>query len=470
MNRISENFRVLQARKTALATKTRGFRGSKLAEPSTPPNEGPRSASGHAQGALAIRPVFILALFLLGLGASYQVGRSNWQGISRTPPDDLGKTFEPFWETWNLVQKNYVDPSAAKNQLMAQGAIKGMLESLGDTGHTYYLTPEEYEQYVASMKGEGKGIGVRLTLHNQLPKVMETFAGSPARTAGLRPGDVIQQIDGTTVTGLPIVKIVGMLRSGAEGSIVHLRILRSGETRARDFYIARGHEKAPPVVWQTLAGTSVMHVGIRQFDARTPGLVKTAVQEAREDGLQGLILDLRGCSGGLVDEALATTNEFLSEGTIVLELDAQGNRLVHPVKPGGKATDIPVCVLINEKTASSAELMAGALKDNGRAILVGTRTAGMGTMLHPFKLHDGSVVFLAIAQWLTPNGHQIWHKGIAPDFEAKSPEGVDLLLPGSETESNLLSNCKDRQLLRGLEVVQNQIQARSGSHLVASAR
>jgi carboxyl-terminal processing protease len=420
---------------------------------------------------MTIRPLFIVALFILGLGAGYQVGRSNWQAISRNPPEDLGKTFEPFWETWNLVQKHYVDQSAAQNQLMTQGAIKGMLESLGDTGHTNYLTREEYEQYVSSMKGEGKGIGVRLVLQKRLPKVLETFAGSPARTAGLRAGDVICEVDGTKVIELPMLKIVALLRSGPAGSIVHLRILRGEEDRRRDFYIARGQEQAPSVVWRALPGPSLMHVGIRQFDARTPALLKAAIQEAREDGRQGLILDLRSCSGGLVDEALAATSEFLSEGTIVLEQDAQGNRQTHTVKPGGKATDIPLCVLINEKTASSAELMAGALKDNGRATLIGTPTAGMGTMLHPFKLNDGSVVFLAIAEWLTPNGHRIWHRGITPDFEVESPDGVDLLLPGSDGESAdaLLSQCKDRQLLKGIEVCLEHIQSQVGSDLVAMA-
>jgi carboxyl-terminal processing protease len=409
-------------------------------------------------------------LFLLGSGVGYQVGRSNWQGISRTPPDDLGKTFEPFWETWNLVQKHYVDQSAAQNQHLTQGAIKGLLESLGDTGHTIYLTREEYEHYVASMKGEGRGIGVRLTLQKRLPKVMETFSDSPARAAGLRAGDVVDQIDGTNVIGLPIAKIVGMLRSGPAGSIVHLRILRGEDNQPRDYYVARGHEKAPSVVWQALPGTSLMHVGIRQFDARTLGLLRTAVQVAQQDGLKGLILDLRGCSGGLVDEALAVTSEFLKEGTIVQEQDSEGNRKAHSVKPGGHATEIPMCVLINEKTASSAELMAGALKDHGRATMVGARTAGMGTMLHPFKLNDGSVVFLAIAEWLTPNGHRIWHRGITPDLEVELPDGVDLLLPALETDldSANLFKCRDKQLLKAIEVIQEQIQSQGG--FVASAR
>src|SRR5207245_8989377 len=120
------------------------------------------------------------------------------------------------------------------------------------------------------------------------------------------------------VSGLPMLKIWAMLRSGPAGSIVHLRIIRSEEDRPRDFYIARGHEKAPSVVWQALPGTSLMHMGIRQFDARTPALLKAAIQEAREDGRQGLILDLRSCSGGLADEALAATSEFLIDGQVGL--------------------------------------------------------------------------------------------------------------------------------------------------------
>jgi carboxyl-terminal processing protease len=169
----------------------------------------------------------------------------------------------------------------------------------------------------------------------------------------------------------------------------------------------------------------------------------------------GLLIDQRGNPGGLREQAIAVTSEFLKEGNVFLEQDLHGVQTPVPVKAGGIVTDLPVCVLIDEGTASSAEIFAGAIQDQHRGKLVGTRTFGTGTVLQPFELEDGSAVLLAVSQWLTPSGRKIWHQGITPDIEVTLPDGVGALLP--EAAGNLdaatLARSEDRQLLRAIEVL-----------------
>jgi carboxyl-terminal processing protease len=172
-----------------------------------------------------------------------------------------------------------------------------------------------------------------------------------------------------------------------------------------------------------------------------------------------LLVDVRGNPGGLKDQAVAVSSEFLKDGVVFIEQDMHGARTAVPVQPGGTATDIPVVVLIDEGTASSAEIFAGALQDHGRAKLVGMQTFGTGTVLQPFELKDGSAVLLAVAQWLTPKGREIWHKGIQPDVEVPLAEDAALLLPEMEAalDAASLARSEDKQLLQALKVLQEQL-------------
>src|SRR5262249_26970696 len=171
---------------------------------------------------------------------------------------------------------------------------------------------------------------------------------------------------------------------------------------------------------------------IRNFGTHTDAQLKAALKALRGRGVKGLLLDVRGNPGGLKEQAVAVTSELLKDGIVFIEQDADGKQESVPVRPGGVATDLPVVVLIDEGTARSAEIFAGALQDHGRGRLVGMRTFGTGTVLQPFRLSDGSAVLLAVAQWLTPKGRKIWHQGITPDVEVPLPEGAVGLLPETE--------------------------------------
>jgi carboxyl-terminal processing protease len=171
--------------------------------------------------------------------------------------------------------------------------------------------------------------------------------------------------------------------------------------------------------------------------------------------VQGLVVDLRNCPGGLVDQAMAVTSEFLPDGDIAIERTAEGKQIHHQVKPGGLATAIPVCVLINSDTSSAAEVMAAAIKDHHRGTVIGSRSAGLGTMLHPYRMSDGSVVFLAIAEWLTPHGDRIWHQGVAPTVQMQLPDEANALLPSATAylDPQTFTKLEDRQLDKALTLL-----------------
>src|SRR6266478_2738092 len=328
-----------------------------------------------------LRPTLAFTLIVAVFWAGTKVG--SREAISRTPPDNSAATLEPFWETWNLAEKHFVN--GAQRQRLVQGAIRGLLDSLGDQGHTHHETKEEFERYVTVMNGEAHGIGVRLRLVHHLPRVLETMPGSPARAAGILVGDEITAIDGSDATGMPLNQVLALIRGGPGGSPVHLSIRRPG-VETMEVSLRRAKETMAPVVWQVVPDMSVMHLTIRQFDKRTHGLVRTALQDARRMHVQGLVVDLRNCPGGLVDQAMAVTSEFLPAGDIAIERTAEGKQIHHQVKPGGLATAIPLCVLINSDTSSAAEVMAAALKDHHRGPVIGSRSAGLGTMLHPYRM------------------------------------------------------------------------------------
>lgn len=402
--------------------------------------------------------LLVIAAFFAGIVAD----RSGWlPGASRYPPPSLGRTIDPFWETWNLAAKNYVDREAVQPARLTRGAIEGLLDALGDEGHTRYLDPNEHRRFETDLQGSTEGIGVRTYLPRPKLTVVETFAGTPARAAGLKPGDLILKIDGKDITGVPMHRIVEMIR-GPAGSTVQLHVLRKGEIRPIDLTITREKIDMPAVSWQMLSAGPVLHLAVREFNEKTHEKLKMALREARDQQAKGLILDLRRSPGGLKDQAVAVASEFLDKGDVLLEQDASGRRTAIPVRGKGQALDLPLCVLIDDGTASCAEIVAGALQDHGRAKLIGTRTSGKATVLMLFPLSDGSAVLLAIGEWLTPKGRKILRQGIAPDVEIPLPLGVPIQLPagGTELDAAILAKTEDKQLLKALAILQEEIAAR----------
>jgi carboxyl-terminal processing protease len=405
------------------------------------------------------RPLSLFVMLACAFAAGILVERSGRLFAPfHYPPPGVEKTFAPFWETWHLVNRYYVKRDVIDPEHMTRGAIRGLLFGLGDFPHTRYLTPEDLTALKNGLEGRLEGIGARMSLRKRRPTIVNTIPGSPARAAGLRPGDIILEVNDVDVSSMPLDQIISIVR-GPAGEPVHFKIEREGSSEPLSFEIMRAQVEVPDVTWALLPGVPIAHVAIQNFGKETDKQIKTALEAIRQKGAKGLILDVRGNPGGIKDQAVAVTSEFLTSGDVFIEQDAQGQRKAVPVVQGAAAPDIPLCVLIDQGTASSAEIFAGAIQDHKRGKLVGTTTTGTGTVLQPFQLSDGSAVLLAISEWLTPDGRQIWHKGITPDISMALPEGALILMPEAESDltTAALAKTEDKQLLKALEVLKEQI-------------
>jgi carboxyl-terminal processing protease len=357
-------------------------------------------------------------------------------------------------ESWSLIHRFYVDRAAAQPRTMTYGAISGMVDALGDTGHSRFLSPLMAKEMDNLERNKFQGIGAEIQLKAGHIVIAVPLDGSPAQQAGLRPGDIILQVNGHEVTGLPLDQVVGEI-SGPAGTSVTLTILAPVSGRTSQVTLIRATIKTHNVTWQMLPGTKIVHLRIAGFNMGVTEDLRKALIDIKKGTPTGLVLDLRNNPGGLLDEAVDAASQFLKRGNVLLVKNAGGQEKPVPVKAGGEATDTPLVALVNGGTASGAEIVVGALQDAHRARLVGEATFGTGTVLSEFKLSDGSALLLAIEEWLTPAGHVIWHKGITPDVVVALAAGASPVFPETERTMNVaqLQHSGDAQLLRALELL-----------------
>ena len=396
-----------------------------------------------------------LVMLVIGFFAGVEAERNAvLPGSIVREPADAAPVASVFWQSWNLVKEHYVDRTAVEPKRMIYGAVGGMLDSLGDAGHTRFLSPEDLRMEREVLAGTLEGIGAELGIRGGQPIIVAPIPGSPAQRAGVRPGDVIVRVDGREVVGLTIQQIVNLVR-GPAGTSVTLTVLHRGDTTLTDITIVRAKITVPNVSWIILPETEVAHVLISQFGERTANQLAAALTDARANGATAIILDLRNNPGGLLNEAVGVASQFLSGGNVLLSQDAQGRRTPYAVQPGGVALDMPVVVLINEGTASSAEIVAGALQDHQRGPLIGITSFGTGTVLSTYPLKDGSAILLGTDEWLTPNGREIWHHGVTPDQSVALPPDAVPLIPNEESGMTAvqLQASQDQQLLTALREI-----------------
>jgi carboxyl-terminal processing protease len=357
-------------------------------------------------------------------------------------------------EAYNMIQRVYVDRTAIQPTQLEYGAVGGMVDALGDTGHSRFLSPAMVKQESQLTQGEFEGIGVEVQTKNGAIVVVAPIDGTPAQRAGLRPGDIITKVNGRDITGLPLDQVVGMIL-GPTGTSVTLTILRPGDGQTRDVTLVRARIAMQNVTWHQLPGTTIAHLRIAAFSQGVSKDLQKALTEIKAQGMTGIILDLRSDPGGLLDEVINVASEFLKSGNVLLEKDAQGKTTPVPVQPESVVTDLPMVVLINGGTASAAEILAGALQDAHRATLEGETTFGTGTVLSQFRLSDGSALLLATQEWLTPAGRVIWHHGISPDVTSSLGINATPLLPEGEAGMTAaqLQASGDTQLLRALDLL-----------------
>jgi len=362
--------------------------------------------------------------------------------------------FKLISEAWNIISKRYVDHQAVQSQKLTYSAISGMVNALGDTGHSTFLSPDMLSIESHFLQGNFSGIGAQIKVKDGHIVILAPMDGSPAQHAGLQTGDIILRVNGEDITGLPVEDAVTRI-AGKPGTSVTLTILNPRSGQSREVTIVRVEITVQNVRWQRLPGSKTAHMRIAGFSQGVAEEVRKALTEIRNKGLTALILDVRDNPGGVFDEAIGVASQFLSGGNVVLEKNGEGDVKPVPVKPGGLAPGIPLVVLINGGSASGSEIVAGALKDASRGKLVGEKTFGAGTLLQGFGLSDGSAILLAIAEWITPAGHIIWHKGVTPDVEVSLPAAAIPLYPDREKGMNpaQLQASEDTQLLRALELL-----------------
>mgnify|MGYP001112116218 CR=1 FL=1 len=352
---------------------------------------------------LAITFLFLLLGIFIGLGKVHRVGA------------DIDSTYEKLKvlaDVLAIVERNYVEPVHA-NKLIS-GAINGMLETLDP--HSNFMTPEVFKEMQTETRGSFGGVGFEITIRDKVLTVVAPIEDTPASRAGIQPGDQILRINGKSTKDMNLMDAVKLMR-GPQGTQVTITIMRSGFTEPRDFTLTRAIIPIRSVRSKTLE-EGYGYIKINQFIEKTHADMKAALSRLESNGtLKGLILDLRNDPGGLLEQAVKVADEFLESGLIVYtEGRVEGQKMKFYAQKKAKEHDYPLIVLVNAGSASASEIVAGALQDHGRAVILGTPTFGKGSVQTIIPLEDGSALRLTTARYFTPSGRSIQAQGITPDI------------------------------------------------------
>lgn len=354
--------------------------------------------------------------------------------------EDTRDQLSVFAEALGIVEENHVDPKDTKK--LIYGAIKGMVGSLDS--HSSFMAPEEFKELQIETKGSFSGIGIEITLKDNILIVVSPIEGTPAYRAGLQAGDRIIKIDGQNTKNMNLLDAVRKIR-GAKGSNVTLTIIRENVDRPKTFSLVR---EIIPIrsVRARFFDDGIGYIRITNFQDKTDDDLKQAFKDlnSRFKPLRGLILDLRNDPGGLLDQAVKVSDEFLSSGLIVYtegRNKAQTVRFYANDKATGLEKTIPLVVLINEGSASASEIVAGAVQDRKRGFLIGTKSFGKGSVQTIIPLEDGSALRLTTAHYYTPSGRSINDKGIQPDLVVEAPT-----IPEGKSVKDLRQEALDRRM------------------------
>ena len=361
-------------------------------------------------------------------------------------------------EARTIIQNNFVDRDAATTERLQDGALAGMVDILGDTGHSRFMTPTMVEEQHNYTAGEFEGIGAYVEMRDGFVTVVTPIDNSPAQAAGVQPGFIVLEVAGEDMTGKTLQEVVERIL-GPAGSEVTITFFNPESGENVTLTIERARIELENVTWAMLPGSTIAYTRVAGFSQDVGKELGAAIDAAEAQGATGVILDLRNNPGGLLHEAVAVTAQFLPpDGVVVLRQDAQGDVKQELVPNDAAPTSLPVVVLINQGSASASEIVSGALQDAGRATLVGETTFGTGTVLNEFALSDGSAILLATEQWLTPDGRVIWREGIVPDEVVELTGPVRLLTPDTADDltADELAATEDAQLLRALEILRGE--------------
>jgi carboxyl-terminal processing protease len=339
------------------------------------------------------------------------------------PPDIDDVDFEPFWKTWSLLEKNYVDSGKIDRQEVIWGAIEGAVGSLEDP-YSVFLPPEESELFETSVRGDFQGVGMEIGMRDRILTVIAPIKNMPAEKAGIKAGDKILKINGETTDGLSTDEAALKIR-GEKGTEVVLTIFREGKNESFDVKITRDTIIVPAIETE-VKENGIFLIRMMSYSARSSSEFRDALRKMIESGSDKLIIDLRGNPGGYLEAAVDISSWFLPLGKVVArEKFSDGREELYNSRGYGLAsifTSMPIVILIDGGSASASEIMAGALREHGRAKLVGEKSYGKGSVQQMFDVAGGSSLKLTVAKWLTPNGVSLSEGGLDPDVEVKLTE------------------------------------------------
>ena len=366
---------------------------------------------------------------------------------------DSGATYEQlrlFTEVLSIVQNQYVDEVPPRDLIYS--AIKGTLRGLDP--HSSFLDPESYREMQVETSGSFGGLGIEITLRDDVLTIVAPIEGTPAYRAGLQTGDRIVKIDGLTTKDLQLSDAVKRMR-GKPGSKVTITVAREGWTEPKDVELVREQIRVQSVRAHDLGG-GIAYIKLRQFQEQSPGDLAAALEKAAKAGMKALVLDLRNNPGGLLTAAVEVTEEFVADGQLVVYTEGRVRNQNMRFSAHAKKSypTLPMVVLVNQGSASASEIVAGALQDWGRAIVVGTQTFGKGSVQTIIPLSDGSGLRLTTAKYYTPKGRSIHGKGIAPDIVVELPKEKDGAPRDRQPALDPLEELrKDIQVQRAIDVI-----------------
>jgi carboxyl-terminal processing protease len=371
------------------------------------------------------KKLLIITAVVIGvLGAALAVGVVSSQIVNAQGTyEDL----RSFVDVLNVIKKNYVDEVKTKD--LVSGAIKGMLSSLDP--HSGYMSPEAFKEFQVETKGEFGGLGIQISMKDSILTVIAPIEDTPAYKAGIKAGDKILKIDGESTKNMSIQDAVSKMR-GPKGKPVTLNIFREGWTEPKDIPIVRDIIKIKSVKSKMLKD-DIGYIKLTQFQEMTSDDLTKALKDLKEKGMKSIILDLRNDPGGLLNSAVDVAGQFLPPKKLVVYIKGRTGDKIEYFTEGDDPTytDLPMVVLVNQGSASASEIVAGALKDWNRAVIVGVQTFGKGSVQTLIPLSDGAGLRLTTAKYYTPSGVSIQNVGITPDIivklEAKDGKGISVI-------------------------------------------
>lgn len=358
--------------------------------------------------------IFIIAAcYLGGSAAGFIVASPVMAEKSIAPPAALEEEFRLFWEAWRIVENEFYQRPIDSKEL-TYGAIRGALSTLEDQ-NTTFITPAHVAVISEDLTGTFEGIGALVEMNEDgYLLIVEPLARKPADLAGLKAGDLVLEVDGVEIRGMNLIEAISLIR-GPKGTTVRLTIQRQGVLEPFEVEIVRERIELRTVEYRLLNG-EIGYIKLNEFNSQAPRQLRAALVDLLAENPRGLILDLRDDPGGLVTAAIDVGSEFIAQGVIMSE---RGKEIEedYEAQGGGLATEIPLVVLVNGGSASASEIVAGAIQDYERGILIGERTVGKGSVQVQYQLSDGSGLRITVAHWFTPHGRLIEGEGLIPDVE-----------------------------------------------------